>query len=448
AGPGGYVAAIRASQLGKKVAVVEKKYWGGVCLNVGCIPSKALLDSSELYALARRSFGRHGIGVEGLAVDVPRMLARKDEIVHGLADTLRRALERAGVELLHGAGRLTGPEEVEFAPADGAEPRRLRARAILLATGSEPVELPGLPFDGKRVVTSTEALSFSEVPQRLSVLGGGYVGLELGSLWARLGARVTVVEALPRLASATDGQIARALGRSLSKQGLEFRLGTKVAEASATAEGVRAALESEGGREELSCDVLLVAAGRRPLTAGLGLENVGVELDPAGRVRVDEAYRTSVPSILAVGDLVPGPMLAHKASAEGVAAVERLAGREAEVNYDAIPSAIYTAPEVGSVGLTEEAARERGVEPKIGTYPFGGNARARSLEEAEGVVKVIAHPRTDRLLGVHILGPRASELIAECALALEFGASAEDLARTVHGHPTLGEAVREAAKLS
>jgi dihydrolipoamide dehydrogenase len=446
AGPGGSTAALRAAELGLKVACLEKdERPGGVCLNVGCIPSKALLDSSELFALAGSRFGAHGLRVEGLSCDLGRMMARKEEIVSGLGETLRRSLERAGVELLRGSGRLIGPHRVELAH-DGGESRMLEGRAILLATGSEPVELPGLSFDGRRIVSSTDALSFREVPRRLGVLGGGYVGLELGSLWARLGSEVTLIEALPRIASSTDGQVARALARSLGKQGLTFRLGTKVLRASASDDGVSAVLAGGEGTEEFACDVLLVAAGRRPLIGGLGLESIGVETDATGRLPVDERYRTKTPSVLAIGDLIAGPMLAHKASAEGIAAAEGLAGREAEVNYDAIPSAIYTSPEVGSVGLTEEEARERGVEPKIGTVPFGGNARARCLGEAEGLVKVVAHPRTGRVLGVHVLGPRASELIAECTLALESDATVELLARAVHGHPTLGEALQEAAR--
>jgi dihydrolipoamide dehydrogenase len=445
AGPGGSTAALRAAELGMRAACVEASPQpGGVCLHVGCIPSKALLDSSELFSLARKELAEHGIRAEGLAFDLGTLMGRKEQVVERLGETLRRSMERAGVELLRGTGRPVGPNEVEVV-SEGSPARKLRAQAILLATGSEPLPVRGLPFDGRRIISSTEALSLGEVPRRLGILGGSYVGLELGSVWARLGAEVTVLEMLPRLASSTDGQVARALARSLSKQGLALRLGVRVTEASVS-EGVRVLLETESGREEFACDVLLVAAGRRPLTGGLGLESLGVHLGEDGRVQVDEEYRTSVPSILAVGDLTPGPMLAHKAAAEGRVAVERLAGIATEVNYDAIPSAIYTRPEVASVGLTEEQVRERGVEPRIGTYSFGGNARARSLASAEGFVKVIVHPRSDRILGVHILGPHASELIAECTLALEFGASAEDLARTVHSHPTLGEALQEAAR--
>jgi dihydrolipoamide dehydrogenase len=330
--------------------------------------------------------------------------------------------------------------------AEGEAPTEVEARAILLATGSEPTELPGTPFDGRLIVTSTEALSFDAVPEHLVVAGAGYIGLELGSVWARLGAKVTVVELLGRIAPAVDGQVARGLARALERQGITFRLGTRVLGAEASGDRVKVRLQGDAAAEELECDRLLVAAGRKPLTAGLGLEEAGVELDASGRIPVDARYRTRVPSLCAIGDVIAGPMLAHKASAEGIAAVECLAGLAGEVRYEAIPSVIYTWPEVAGVGLTQDEAKERGIEPRVGTFPFAGNARARCLGETEGFAKVIAHPRTDRVLGVHILGPRASELIAECVLAIELGASAEDLARAVHGHPTFGEAVQEAAR--
>jgi dihydrolipoamide dehydrogenase len=452
AGPGGYVAAARAAGLGMKVACVEREErLGGVCLRVGCIPSKALLDSSELYAAAGERMAEHGIGVGRVRLDLKAMLARKDRVVADLTGAVQTLLERAGVEIVRGTARLAGPNGVAVESAGGKGRSKagatLEAKAVLLATGSEPVDVPAFPADGKRIVTSTEALAFDAVPQRLGIVGGGYIGLELGSVWARLGSEVTVIEALPRIASTADGQVGRALERSLKKQGLSVRVKTRVVEAKATARGVKAILEGEGGeRETFSCDRLLVAVGRRPLTRGLGLAEAGVQVDEkTGRVKVDAAYRTSVPTVYAVGDLVDGPMLAHKASAEGIAAVEGLAGLPGEVNYDAVPSVIYTHPEAASVGLTEEQVKARGAPYCSGIYPFGGNGRARCLGETEGFVKVLAHKASGRLLGVHVVGPRASDLLAEAVLAVELGAGAEALARTVHAHPTFGEALMEAA---
>jgi len=446
AGPAGYVAAVRAAQLGLKAACIEKMpRLGGVCLNVGCIPSKALLDSSEYYHLAREHFAEHGIKTGKLKLDLAKMMARKEQVVHDLTENVRNLLDGNSVAVIGGVARLVGPDQVEVKDGSG-DGRIIEGKAILLATGSEPVALPGLAFDGERIVSSTEALSFRDVPQHLAIVGGGYIGLEVGSVWLRLGAQVTVVEMLPQIAPLLDGQIARGLERILTRQGLTFRLRTKVKGAEVSESGVRVSLESEGREEVLECDRLLVAVGRRPLTRGLGLEEVGVKTDPrSGQILVDERYRTSVPTIYAVGDLIPGPMLAHKASAEGIAAVECLAGLPGEVNYDAIPAVIYTWPEVASVGLTEEQVKERGIPYCVGTYPFSGAGRARCMGEKDGFVKVIVQSKTDRLLGVHILGPRASDMIAECVLALEFGASSEDVARTIHGHPTFAEALQEAA---
>jgi dihydrolipoamide dehydrogenase len=446
------VAAIRAAQLGMKVACVEKEpRVGGVCLNLGCIPSKAILDSSEFYQLARERLAEHGIRTTGVELDLAALMERKERVVRELTDNVRKLLEGNQVEIVHGMARLTGADRIEVT-ADGqggsSENRRLlQAKAILLATGSEPIAPPNLEFDGERIVSSTEALTFDSVPRHLGIVGGGYIGLELGSVWLRLGARVTVVEMLPRLAATLDGQVARALERLLTKQGFQFQLQTRVLSAAVAADQVRLTLESAGRQTELECDRVLVAVGRRPLTRGLGLEEAGVKCDPrTGQVLVDESYRTSIPTIYAIGDLIAGPMLAHKASAEGIAAVECMAGLPGEVNYDAIPAVIYTAPEVASVGLTEEQTRDRGIPCCVGAYPFAGAGRARCMGETDGFVKVIAHSRTDRILGVHIIGPRASDLIAECVLAMEFGASSEDLARTVHGHPTFAEALQEAAK--
>ena len=446
AGPAGYVAAIRAAQLGMKVACIEKEQrLGGVCLNVGCIPSKALLDSSEYYHLAREHFAEHGIKTGKLKLDLAAMMARKEQVVHELTENVRKLLDGNRVAVIGGVARLAGPDRVEVKDGSGGG-QFIEGKAILLATGSEPVALPGLAFDGERIVSSTEALSFREVPQHLGIVGGGYIGLEVGSVWLRLGAQVTVVEMLPQIAPLLDGQVARGLERILTRQGLTFRLRTKVQGAEVSGNGVHVSLESEGRQEALECDRLLVAVGRRPLTRGLGLEELGVKTDArTGQILVDDQYRTSVPTIYAVGDLIPGPMLAHKASAEGMAAVECVAGLPGEVNYDAIPAVIYTWPEVASVGLTEEQVKERGIPYCVGTYPFSGAGRARCMGEQDGFVKVIVQSKTDRLLGVHILGPRASDMIAECVLALEFGASSEDLARTVHGHPTFAEALQEAA---
>jgi len=448
-GPGGYVAAVRAAQLGLKVACVEKNArLGGVCLNVGCIPSKALLDSSEFYHLAKFELAEHGIKTGRVKLDLAAMMARKDQVVSELTANVRKLLEGHRITIIHGTARLAAPDRVAVTPAGESEAERiLNAAAVILATGSEPISVPGLEFDGRRIVSSTEALAFDKVPRKLGIVGGGYIGLELGSVWRRLGTRVTVIEMLPRIAMGLDGQVGRTLDRILRKQGMELRLKTRVARAEVTAKDkVRVTMDAEGKKRVASFDRLLVAVGRRPLTRGLGLGEVGVELDPgSGQVLVDSAYRTSVPSIYAIGDLIAGPALAHKASAEGIAAAQVIAGKSGEVNYDALPAVIYTWPEVASVGLTEEQLKERDVPYCVGTYPFAGAGRARCMGATEGFVKVLAHQKTDRVLGVHIIGARAADMIAECGLALEFGAGAEDIARTVHGHPTFAEALQEAA---
>jgi dihydrolipoamide dehydrogenase len=443
-GPGGYTAAVRAAQLGLKTACVEK--WprlGGVCLNVGCIPSKALLDSSEYFHLARTQFAGHGIRTGEVGIDIAKMMSRKDQVVKDLTDNVRKLLEAHKVEIIQGTARLAGRERVEVS---GEPSRTLDAKNIILATGSEPASLPGIAFDGQLIVSSTEALQFDAVPQNLGIIGGGYIGIELGSVWLRLGAQVTVIEMLPDIVAAMDGQVSRRLLRVLKKQGFNFRLETRVT--SATVEGgkVKVDVEAEGRSETLEFDRLLVCVGRRPLTQGLGLESAGIAPDPkTGFIRVDASLRTGVPGIYAIGDLVPGPMLAHKASAEGLAAAQIIAGKFGEVNYDAIPAIVYTAPEVASVGLTEEQVKERGIPYVTGVYPFTGNGRAKCFGDTEGLVKLIGHQKTDRLLGAHIIGPRAAEMIAEAVLAVEFGASLEDLAGTVHGHPTFAEALMEAA---
>jgi len=450
-GPGGYVAAVRAAQLDMKVACIEKEpRLGGVCLNVGCIPSKALLDSSEYYHLAKDHLADHGIKTGRVSLDLTAMMTRKELVVQELTDNVRKLLEGNKIDIIHGTARLAGENQVAVIKKPDSrrksDGQTFQAKAVLLATGSEPISVPGLEFDGDRIVSSTEALTFDSVPKHLGIVGGGYIGLELGSVWLRLGANVTIIEMLPQIATTLDGQVARGLERILAKQGLNFRLRTKVSRATTSGKKVQVTLESDGKKETMNCDRLLVAVGRRPLTRGLGLKELGVQLDPrTGHVLVDDQYRTSVQSIYAIGDLIPGPALAHKASAEGIAAVECIAGLPGEVNYDAVPSVIYTWPEVSSVGLTEEQAKERSIPYCVGAYPFAGAGRARCMGEKDGFVKIIAHAKTDRILGVHILGPRASDMIAECVLALEFGASSEDLARTVHGHPTFAEALQEAA---
>ncbi len=445
-GPGGYVAAVRAAQLGLKTACIEKaSRLGGVCLNVGCIPSKALLDSSEYFHLAKNHFADHGIKTDNLTLDLPAMMARKDKVVSDLTQNVRGLLENHQVEIIHGVARIAGPGKVEVSSEEEGA-RTLETKNILLATGSTPIEVPAMAFDEDRIVSSTGALDFEEVPKHLGIVGGGYIGLELGSVWLRLGAKVTVIEMLPKIGTTLDGQVARTLDRILKKQGFEFRLNTQVKEAKVSGKKVKVTVESKGEQEELNFDRLLVSVGRRPNTQGLGIEDLQIQTEErTGLIIVDETCQTSVPGIYAIGDLVPGPMLAHKASAEGIAAVESMAGRAGEVNYDTIPAVIYTAPEVASVGLTEEQIKERGIPYCVGSYPFTGAGRARCMGETDGFVKLIAHSKTDRILGVHIIGPRAADMIAECVLAMEFGASSEDIALTIHGHPTFAEALQEAA---
>ncbi|MBI2963162.1 MAG: dihydrolipoyl dehydrogenase [Deltaproteobacteria bacterium] len=444
AGPGGYVAAIRAAQLGMKVACVEKEpTLGGTCLRIGCIPSKALLDSSELYEQARERLEVHGVKVAGVELDLATMMRRKDKVVKGLTGGIASLFKKNGVTHLRGTARVAAAGSVEVSGADAGA---LAAKSILIASGSEPMPLPGLPFDGERVVSSEEALSFDAVPGRLLVVGAGAIGLEIGSVWARLGAEVRVVEFLDRILPLMDRELGAALKKVLEKQGLSFRLSASAQSATIGEDGALSVTIDAGGKTSTETfDKVLVAIGRRPFTAGLGLEAAGVRLDAKGRIEVDERFQTSVPGVYAIGDVIRGPMLAHKAEEEGVACAERLAGQGGHVNYDAIPSVVYTWPEFASVGKTEEECAEQGRRVKIGKFPFFANGRMRAMEERDGLVKVIADAATDRLLGVHILGPRASDLIAEAALAMEFSASAEDLARTCHAHPTLPEAVKEAA---
>jgi len=448
AGPGGYVAAIRAAQLGMKVACVEKRAaLGGTCLNIGCIPSKALLDSSELYHLAHQRFAKHGIKVDGLGLDIAAMLARKDEVVKGLTDGVKFLFRKNKITHLFGTGRLATPTAVAVRSNDGAE-TTLDAKHVLLATGSEPIGLPFLPFDGRHVVSSTEALNFEKVPEHLVVVGGGYIGLELGSVWKRLGARVSVIEFLPRIVPIADLEIGNLLHKSLAKLGLEFHLETKVTGAKIVGDAVTVAAESvkDGANRTFACDRVLVAVGRRAFTDGLGLKELGLATDErTGKVGVDAKFRTNLATVSAIGDLIDGPMLAHKAEDEGVAFAELLAGKAGHIDYNTIPSVIYTWPEMASVGITEEQAKERGIAYKVGKFPFAANGRAKAMDETEGLVKVLADAHTDRVLGVHIIGPRASDMIAEAVTTMEFAGSAEDVARICHAHPTLSEAFREAA---
>ncbi len=442
AGPGGYVAALRAAQLGMKVACVEKRATlGGTCLNIGCIPSKALLQSSENFHAAETALADHGVVVKGVALDLARMQARKDEVVGANVKGVEFLFKKNKITWLKGAARIL---RAGIVAVDGKE---FAAKHIVIATGSESMPLPGVEVDETRIVTSTGGLALTEVPKHLVVIGGGYIGLELGSVWRRLGAEVTVVEFLDRVVPTMDGEISKAFERILAKQGMTFRLQTKVTAARADKKGVTLSLEpAKGGEsEQITADVVLLAIGRRPYTEGLGLAEVGVALDERGRIKTDAHYATSVPGIYAIGDVIAGPMLAHKAEEEGVALAEILAGQAGHVNYGAIPGVVYTWPEAASVGATEEALREAGTAYRVGKFPFTANGRARAMGETEGFVKLLADETTDRLLGAHIIGPDAGALIAELVTAIEFGASAEDVARISHAHPSLSEAVKEAA---
>ena len=445
AGPGGYVCAIRAAQLGLKTALVEKRHaLGGTCLNVGCIPSKALLESSDLYEAAREQAAAHGIVLADVGLDLDAMLNRKSAVVKELTDGVAMLMKKNKVTVFNGRGTLEAPGKVVVA-GDGGD-TEIEAKSICLAMGSEAIELPFLPFDGDRVVSSTEALDFSTVPKRLVVIGAGAVGLELGSVWRRLGAEVTVIEMLPTITPFADRQMSKALQRALADQGMVFLMETRVIAGKVLKKSVKLTIENaKGETEEISCDKVLVAVGRRPNTSGTGLAKVGVALDEQGRVAIDDHFQTSVEGVYAIGDLVRGPMLAHKAEEEGIALAEELAGLPGHVNYDAIPNVVYTEPELAMVGRTEAELKEAGLKFNTGRFQFRANGRAKSLGQETGMVKILADKETDRILGVHMVGPRVSELIAEATLAMEFGASAEDLARTSHAHPTLSEVIREAA---
>ena len=447
AGPGGYVAAIRAAQLGMKVACVERQYLGGTCLNVGCIPSKALLDSSERYHALKHSAARHGIVAGDVRLDLPQMLKRKDDVVKGLTGGVGMLFRKNKIDHLNGHGRLSGPGSVEITATDGKKSTH-KAKRVLIATGSAPSPVPSLPFDGKQILSSTEAIAIPEVPKRLLVVGAGYIGVELGSVWSRLGSEVLFLEYMDGVLPASDRECANGLQRLLEKQGMKFRFRTIAERAEVSGGKVRVHFKSrdndaDRGVEEV--DKVLVAVGRRPVTDNLGLESVGVTLDPKGFIPVDKHFRTSAEGVYAIGDVIGGVMLAHKAEEEGVAAVELMTGKPGHVNYDCCPAVVYTHPELASVGLTEEQCKEKGLSYKVGKFPFLANGRAKGMDETDGFVKLIADARTDRLLGAHILAAHASDMIHELVLAMEFHASAEDVARGFHAHPTLPEAIKEAA---
>lgn len=446
-GPGGYVCAIRAAQLGQKVAVVEKRaQHGGTCLNVGCIPSKALLHASELYEEAGHKFAGMGINVSP-SLDLAQMQTYKAEGIKGNVDGVAFLLKKNKIDTFHGLGRIDGAGQVSVI-ADGGETTSLTTKNIVIATGSDVAHLPGIKIDEKTVVSSTGALELDVVPTKMLVIGAGVIGLELGSVWRRLGAKVHVVEFLDRILPGMDADVAKQFQRILKKQGMSFQLGTKVTGVAANASGghsVTVEPDAGGDAKTVDADVVLVCIGRTPYTEGLGLEAAGVEMEGRGLIKVDAHFQTNVPGIYAIGDVIRGPMLAHKAEDEGVAVAEILSGQAGHVNYDVIPGVIYTAPEVATVGKTEEELKEAGIAYTVGKFPFLANGRAKVNKATDGFVKVLADATTDRILGVHMIGPHVGELIAEAAVIMEFGGSAEDLARTCHAHPTLTEAVKEAA---
>ncbi|MGF1454143.1 MAG: dihydrolipoyl dehydrogenase [Alphaproteobacteria bacterium] len=449
AGPGGYNCAIRAAQLGQKVAVVERRATqklGGTCLNVGCIPSKALLHASEHYEQVGHHMADMGIVAEGVRLDHDKLLAFKDRAIDQLTKGVEFLFKKNKIDHLFGHGRIAGAGKVAVERAEGGE-TMLDTANIVIATGSEIMGLPGVEIDEDRIVSSDGAISLSSVPGRLLVVGGGYIGLELGSVWRRLGSEVTVVEFLDRITPGLDTEVSRQFQRILSKQGLTFKLGTKVTGVEKTNEGVKVTVEPAAGgdAEVIDCDVVLVSIGRRPYTDNLGLDTVGIETDQKGRIPTDGHYRTGVEGVYAIGDVIDGPMLAHKAEDEAVAVAEIIAGKAGHVNYDVIPAVVYTYPEVACVGQTEDQLKEAGVAYKVGKFPFMANSRAKTNDLTDGFVKILADAKTDKVLGVHMIGPNVGEIIAEAALAMEFGASSEDIARTCHPHPTLTEALRQAA---
>jgi dihydrolipoamide dehydrogenase len=445
-GPGGYVCAIRAAQLGKSVAVIEKRAThGGTCLNIGCIPSKALLHASELYEEAAKDMGHMGINVQP-ELDLTKMMAYKNEGISGNTKGIDFLFKKNKIDVFRGVGRIATPRQVEVTPAEG-EKTTLAASAIVIATGSDVAQLPGIEIDEERVVSSTGALSLKAVPKKLLVIGAGVIGLELGSVWRRLGAEVHVVEFLDHILPGMDGEVTKQFERILKRQGFRFKLAHKLTAVEKGGDTLKATIEAVNGdaKEVVEADIVLVATGRVPYTKRLGLEELGVELNKRGQIVVDEHYQTKIPGIYAIGDVIAGPMLAHKAEEEGVALAEHLAGQAGHVNYDVIPGVVYTTPEIGSVGKTEEALKEAGVAYTAGKFPFAANGRAKVNRRPDGFVKILADAETDRVLGVHIIGPDAGNLIAEACVLMEFDGSAEDLARTCHAHPTESEAVKEAA---
>jgi dihydrolipoamide dehydrogenase len=445
-GPGGYVAAIRAAQLGLKTACVEmRSTLGGTCLNVGCIPSKALLTSSEKYAEAKGHLGVFGVKVGDVSLDLGAFMAHKDKVVKDNVAGIEFLFRKNKVDWLKGKGRIVASGQVEVTGADGKQ--TYATKNILIATGSESMPLPGVTVDEKRIVSSTGALALSPIPKSMVVIGGGYIGLEMGSVWQRLGTDVTIVEFLDRILPGMDGEVSKQMQRILAKQGMKFKLGTKVTSAKTEGDAVTLSLEpaAGGAPEKMQASIVLLSIGRRPFTEGLGLEEAGVKLDDRKRVITDHRFETNVKGIFAIGDAIAGPMLAHKAEDEGAVCAEMMAGQSGHINYDAIPGVVYTWPEAASVGKTEEQLIKEGVKYKAGKFPFTANGRARAMAETDGFVKILADAATDRVLGAHIIGPDAGTMIAELVMAIEFGASAEDVARTCHAHPTLNEAIKEAA---
>ena len=445
-GPGGYIGAIRAAQLGMKVACVERyATYGGTCLNVGCIPSKALLESSERFEQARHALSDHGIHVEGVTLDLDRMMDRKREVVGSSVRGIEYLFKKNKIDGIHGHATIRDATHVEVRGEDG-ETTTLETKRIMIATGSKPISIPGVEIDKERVIDSTWALELGEVPEDLVIIGAGVIGLELGSVWNRLGSNVTVIEYLPDvLGGRADRDVMREALKIFKKQGLNFEMNARVTGAEVGDEGVTVRYTQKDEEKTIRCDKLLVAVGRKPYTHDLGLENLGIETNKRGQIEVDHDFQTSVRGVYAIGDVIPGPMLAHKAEEEAVVCVERMVDMGAHINYDAIPDVVYTEPEIASVGKTEQALKEAGVEFKSGKFPFMANARARALNATQGFVKIIADAKTDRILGAHIIGIRAGDLIAELAVAMEFGASSEDIARCSHAHPTLAEIVKEAA---
>ncbi|KAJ3359150.1 dihydrolipoamide dehydrogenase precursor [Allomyces javanicus] len=445
-GPGGYVAAIKAAQLGLKAACVEKRgSLGGTCLNVGCIPSKALLHNSHLYHVAKHEFAGRGIDVPSVSINLPKLMENKASVVKGLTGGIEMLFKKNKVTYAKGHGKIVSPTEIVVEAADGTT-QTLKTKHIIIATGSEPSSFPNIPIDEQKIVTSTGALSLPEVPGKMIVIGAGVIGLELGSVWSRLGSEVSVVEYQGAIGAGMDGQMAKEFHKMLKKQGLNFELNTKVLGTELVGDKVHVKVEdSKGGNQRtLEADTVLVAIGRKPYTDNLGLENIGLTTDNRGRIQVDSHLRTAVANVWAIGDVIVGPMLAHKAEEEGIAAVENIINGAGHVNYDAIPSVIYTHPEVAWVGLTEEQVKEKGIEYNVGSFPFIANSRAKTNGDFQGLVKIISDKNTDRMLGAHIIGPNAGEMISEATLAIEYGASSEDVARTCHAHPTLSEAFKEA----